>query len=592
MADIFISYSSKDRTQAEQLIEVLGSAGYSVWIDKSGIDLAANWSKEIVQAIDSCHVFLVLLSQHSVESQNVLKEVSLAAEQKKKILPLDVEAVALPEDLRYHLAGIQRASVTNIDAIIRTLKKVGLVAIPNLTPAVKLVKVKGKRKSLMILPFEDISPAGDNQWFADGIVTELIGVLTNIKSLRVTDQQTTKEYKSYKGQLVVFAREMNIRYFVQGSIRKFGDQIKISSTLLDIETGEHLWQDSLKGTMQDIFDIQEKVAEHVVAGLKLHLDSDERKKLSEHGTENAEAYELFLKSNEYFGFQTKRSIEHAIRLIGEALKLDPMYANAYRTKAHDLTALYRNYDPDPALLEEAMQLVSEALRLQPDLWQAHHALTNIYQLQGKLQEAEEVAKQFVRNAPNDFMSHFSLGLFYNYTRQYAKSIAAFEDGLKLNATNLPAIFNLIHACEYSNQVEKRIFWSERALPLYEKYLMLFPQDEDKFVRRAAVLHFAGRDEEAREAVHRLENISDGNTLYNLACVQSMLNEHQQSLVTFRKAIEAGFRNTGLMREFLTDPTASISTLKDSPEHTEVMALVESLETEQKAKQHSPSSTNG
>src|ERR1035441_4255449 len=109
MSDIFISYSSKDREKAEQLAELLASAGLSCWIDRSGIDFAASWSKEIVQAIDGCKAFLVLLSPFSVLSPNVIKEVSLAAEQRKKILPLDLEPVELTEDLRYHLAGIQRA---------------------------------------------------------------------------------------------------------------------------------------------------------------------------------------------------------------------------------------------------------------------------------------------------------------------------------------------------------------------------------------------------------------------------------------------------------------------------------------------------
>src|ERR1700733_4135380 len=107
MSDIFISYSSKDREQAEQLTGLLASAGLSVWIGQSGIDVATSWSGEIVDAIEGCKAFLVLLSPNSIASVNVVKEVALAAEHKKKILPLDLEFVELPRDLKYHLAGIQ-----------------------------------------------------------------------------------------------------------------------------------------------------------------------------------------------------------------------------------------------------------------------------------------------------------------------------------------------------------------------------------------------------------------------------------------------------------------------------------------------------
>ncbi len=111
MADIFISYSSKDKEKADQLTELLVSAGLSVWIDQSGIDAATSWSEEIVDAIDSCKAFIVMLSPNSIESHNVVKEVSLASEKRKKILPLDLEPVEIPKNLQYALAGIQRTSI-------------------------------------------------------------------------------------------------------------------------------------------------------------------------------------------------------------------------------------------------------------------------------------------------------------------------------------------------------------------------------------------------------------------------------------------------------------------------------------------------
>src|SRR5579872_1532380 len=210
MADIFISYSSKDKEKADQLSELLASAGLSVWIDQAGIDVATSWSKEIVQAINGCKAFIVLLSPNSIILKNVVREVSLAFEKNKKILPLDLEPVVLSEDLEYHLAGIQRAPMTNIDAIIRTLGKLGLEATQ--APTLKIVKETDSRKSLMILPFEDLSPTGDNGWFADGIASELITALSHVAALRVSDQQATKDYKRYQGSLPHYASTMGIRY--------------------------------------------------------------------------------------------------------------------------------------------------------------------------------------------------------------------------------------------------------------------------------------------------------------------------------------------------------------------------------------------
>ena len=575
MADIFISYSSKDKEKADQLSELLASAGLSVWIDQSGIDIATSWSKEIVEAINNCKVFIVLLSPSALDSHNVMKEVSLASEKRKKMMPIDLEPVSLTSDFEYQLAGIQRAPMTNIDSIIRALGKLGLEATQ--APTLKLVKETDSRKSLMILPFEDLSPTGDNGWFADGIVSELINALSHVKALRTADAQATKDYKRYQGTLPIYSKEMNIRYFVQGDVRKFGDQIKISVRLLDIETGDHLWQESMKGVMNDIFDIQEKVAEKVVEGLKVHLASDEKKKLTERGTENAEAYELHLKASEYFQRQTKEGFHLAAQLYSEAIALDPAYASAYSSKATALANLYRGYTRDPTLLDEGLTLINEARRLKPDLWAVYNPLSIILQLQGKHAEAEAAAQEYIRNAPEDYRSHFALGFFYMNTGQSAKAIAPFEESLKRKPEYLAALFNLVVVCNGAMEEEKRKHWSEIAIPLFEKRLKLFPDEENNRVVHAALLHFAGRDDDARAAARKLEDLRDGGALYNTACLQCALKDYSAGILTFRKAIQAGFQSMRNIKSFLDEEDEGIGTLKGTPEYEVVKRMVEEIE---------------
>jgi adenylate cyclase len=571
MSDIFISYSSKDREHAEQLTELLGSAGLSVWIDQSGIEAADSWPESIVDAIDSCKAFIVMLSPASILSNNVVKEVSLASEKRKKILPLDLEPVELPKNMQYALAGIQRAPMTNIDAVIRALGKLGLAATQ--APSIKLVHETDERKSLMILPFEDLSPTADNAWFADGIVSEMISALSNVKALRVTDAATTKEYKSYKGHLTTFAREMNIRYFVQGDVRKFGDNIKITSRLLDIETGDHLWQDSMKGRMNDIFDIQEKVAGSVVEGLKIHLASDEKKKLAERGTENAEAYELYMKASEYFSRQTKEGLRLALQLSTEAIHLDPGYAEAYRVKALALALLYNVYDRDPARLNEAETLCKEALRLKPDLFSVYLPLSQIYMHRGQLAEAEEVAREYIRKDPQNYHSHFTLGFFYGTIGQHAKGIAPYEESVHLKPDDLVSLWNLVISCDAAAEREKCTYWAKTMLPYYERHLKLHPDDEGMLVQQAVLLHMSGKTEEAHAAALKLTNLKDGASLFNTAGLFGQLGYKSEALGTFRKAIEAGFKDTRLLKDFLTEDIASLA---GTPEYEEVKGIVEKL----------------
>ena len=573
MADIFISYSSRDREQAEQLAELLASAGLSVWIDRHGIAGAEQWATEIVEGIQDCTTFLLLISHDSVQSENVLKELSLASETRKRILPVDIYPTDLPTSFMYPLAGLQRVAIKDFDKILHAHKH-----------GIEKVIKKDERKSLMILPFEDLSPTGDNGWFADGIASELISALSNVKSIRIADNQATKEFKKYNGLLTTYAKEMNYRYFVQGDVRKFGDQIKISSRLLDIETGDHLWQDSMKGIMENIFDIQEAVALKVVEGLKVHLASDEKKKLTEHGTQNAEAYELYMKASEYFTRQSKEGFQLAIRLYSEAIALDPVYANAYSGKANTLAGLYRNYTRDPALLEEGLILINESRRLNPDLWVAYHPHSVILQLQGKNDEAEAAAKEYIRNAPEYFFSHLTLGFFYMETSQYAKAIAPFEESLKQKPENMVSLFNLVLVCNNAREENKQKHWAEIAIPPYEKRMKLFPDEEHNRVAHAMLLHFAGHDDDARAAAQKLDDLRDGTALFNTACLHCLLKDYPAGHQTFRKAIHAGFRNMRAIQSFLDEEDEGLGTLKGTPEWEAVREMVEQIEAEPTATQ--------
>jgi adenylate cyclase len=584
MPDIFISYSRKDAEHATMLAEMLASAGLSCWIDQSGIEAAASWSAQIVDAINDCRVFVALLSPSSIESHNVIKEISLASEKRKRILPLDLEPVTLPRELEYQLAGIQRAPMTNIDAIIRALAKLGLEA-TSAPQAPKIVKEQSEKKSLMILPFEDLSPTVDNGWFADGIVSELIQALSNIKSLIVADAQATKEFKSYKGQLSVYAREMVIRYFVQGDVRKFGDNIKINVRLLDIETGDNLWQDSIKGTMADVFEIQEQVAQKVVDGLKLHLTSDEKKKLAERGTENAEAYELCLKAKEYYERQTKEGFRITAQLSTEAIQLDPKYAKAYESKANALVALYSGYERDPDLLREAETLCNEALRIEPTMLGVYHPLSLISMHQGNLEKAEALAKEVVRKKPDNYNGHFTLGFLYGEIGQPAKAVASYEEAARLKPDYRPNLFNLVVSCYVAQELEKCKQWSLVALPLYERQLKLQPDDENTRVGYAILLLYSGRVADAGRQAIILRNVQDGGQLYNVACLLAAVGEKEEATATFRKSIEAGFKKIRRLKEFLVDEKEGILSLQGTPEYEEVKRMVGQIVAESEAKEN-------
>ncbi len=495
MSDIFISYSSKDREQADQLSELLRSAGLSVWIDQQGIDVATNWSREIVQAINDCKAFVVLLSPSSLGSHNVIKEVSLASEKRKRILPLDLEPVTLNADFEYALAGLQRSPMSNIDGIIRALGKLGLEA-TGAPVAPKIVKEPGRKKSLMILPFEDLSPTGDNQWFTDGMASELIGSLSKIKVLRVIDWNTSKLFRERRIKTIDLARELQVQFFIEGQVRKFGDKIKASILLLDIDSGDHLWQETLSGNMDDIFDMQETVAKKVLSGLEVILTTVDRAKLGTHATLNVEAYECYLKARECFLQQTTSGFERALALNEAATQLDPSFTLAWANVAASCNMIMLRNGATDELSARAHMAVEQILRNEGESSLYCWIKGELLRISGDLDGALECARSSISKDPESPLGYYTLAGIYHEKGLPIEAAEAYQKTLLTRPRDVSTHGNVINALYQSGHEEKLRESIELAIPLFKQHLRLNPHDDFHRVRFACALFYGGNVSES------------------------------------------------------------------------------------------------
>jgi adenylate cyclase len=556
MPDVFISYSRRDSTHALDLAARLREQGLSIWMDQTGISGAEKWSAEIVDAIEESQAIILLISGESNKSQNVAREIALASEQNKHILPVEIETVELQRELKYPLAGLQRLTILNFDAILRALQKLGVAEKSTETTPKVQTHVASKqpdgRKSLLVLPFEDLSPTQDNGWFADGLTGELISALSQVKALRLIDRKTSMECKNFRGHTIQLAKDLDVRYFIEGSVRKFGDQIKISVELLDITSGEHLWSDSHRGKMDDIFEIQEDVARKVVEGLELKLTRDEEQILTRRETENAEAYELMLRAVEYFDRRTRNSFELALDLLSRAIKLDPNYAEAHRLKAYTLAEMHRLYEHNPAILHEAEALAKRALDLNPELYRALNSLTAIYIQQKRFADAEAAAKKALEHAPDDWVSHFGLAYYYSETNRTLKAIRHYEIVLSLKPSERFSHWNLTKDYARLGDYSNRTLAAERALPFFLKRLALHPDDNHTRAQYAYLLSSCDRLSEVPALLDQLKDKEhlDSATLCDLAEVYDRLQDHERAIQSLELAVERGYANRQFVSKFV------------------------------------------
>ena len=191
---------------------------------------------------------------------------------------------------------------------------------------------------------------------------------------------------------------------------------------------------------------------------------------------------------------------------------------------------------------------------------------------GRHEEAEAIAIHWRSVEPNSVGANFALGALYIETGKDALAIEPFEEALRLQPDNMNALWNMVICCNQAGEKEKCKHWSLIALPYFNRFLKLYPDDEARQVYRAVLFHFIGEDDKALATVAGLQNLRDGFVLYNASCLLWQLNQPQEALATFRKALEAGFKNITLIRSYMIEH----KDLAGTTEYDEIKKMVKQI----------------
>ncbi len=223
-------------------------------------------------------------------------------------------------------------------------------------------------KSVAVLPFVNFSDSKDDEYFSDGVTDDIITHLTKIGDLKVISRTSTILYKDSPKSLRVIADELGVSNILEGSVRRAGDKVRITSQLIDARTDEHLWAETYDRDLTDIFAIQSDVARNIAAALKAVLSPEERQRIEQRPTESIAAYDYYLRAYEYERQSyEKKTLEIAIDLYQKAVAIDSGFAQAYARLSHNHALMYWfGYDRTSQRLVMARDAVDKALRLKPD----------------------------------------------------------------------------------------------------------------------------------------------------------------------------------------------------------------------------------
>jgi adenylate cyclase len=222
--------------------------------------------------------------------------------------------------------------------------------------------------SLAVMPFQNMSGDPEQEYFADGMVEEIITALSRIRWLFVIARNSSFTYKGQAVDVKQVGRELGVRYVLEGSVRKAGQRVRIAAQLIDATNGAHLWADRFDGSLEDVFDLQDKVASSVAGAIEPTLQEAEIRRSSERPTTDLTAYDLYLRALADWGSLEKHRIVRALDLLGQAMERDPQYGPALALAAHCHQRLeLRGWTEDPeAARRTSLDLARQALRVCPD----------------------------------------------------------------------------------------------------------------------------------------------------------------------------------------------------------------------------------
>ncbi len=447
----------------------------------------------------------------------------------------------------------------NMEELIKELKTI--------RDEIETSTTAAKVKAIAVLPFENISPDKENDYFSDGLTEELIINLSRLKNMRIISRTTSMQFKGTKKDIKTIGREIGARYVIEGSVRKAGDNLRIAAQLIDVENDSQLWAESFKGKLADIFDIQEKVSKDIVDALMLKLSPTEKVGLTKRATLNPEAFDYALRARDALYRLTKNNVHLAIQLFTRAIELDSRYAAAHAGLGEAYATLYQYFESNDTYLDKAIESSLKALMYDPTLSEAYTALGLAYFDKKQLDEAITYTLKAIELDSENFIAYWILGRIYYTTDRDDEAIQQFKKTIQLNSNFYNAYNDILMTYERRNDVENAKKILEEVLQIIPAYLSKYPDDARAHMYHAIHLAEVNRVEEAKAEGKKALELNPGDSLmtYNAACLYARLGDKHLAAITLRDAVAAGQEDFEWIKR-----DADLESIRNEPEYIELM----------------------
>jgi TolB-like protein/class 3 adenylate cyclase len=396
------------------------------------------------------------------------------------------------------------------------------------------------RPSIAILPFQNLSGDTSQDYFADGIVTDIITALSQVRSFFVIARSSTFNYRERPADAKQIARELGVQYVLEGTVRKSGERVRVSGELIDAISGVHVWADRFEGTLADVFALQDQVTASVVAAIEPRLLFAEVDRVRRNPPNNVQVYDLFLRATGHFYAMTREDIEAALALVTRSIELDPGYARSYALAGR--CYLHRKVRgwvaPTDPSIAEGVRLARIAVDKGGDnpevLWMAAIA---IGLAGGDIEGGVALIDRSLALNPNSAEALTYSGMLHAYLGDSETALEYLARSNRLSPVDVQT-YNKYTAAAFAHfmadRYEAALEWSDRALAHKLDY-------QPPLRMRAACLGLLDRTAEGRQAIARLLAVSPSETL---ASVRAYYQDAFKKPGSCERLLE-GLRRSGL-----------------------------------------------
>ena len=371
-----------------------------------------------------------------------------------------------------------------LEAIFDALRKAGM---PDKTsPAV------AEKPSIAVLAFDNMSGDPKQEYFSDGITEQIISSLAKVPQLLVIARNSTFTYKGKPIKVQKIAKELGVRYVLEGSVQKSGDRVRITAQLIDAKTGNHIWSENYDRDLKDIFALQDEITMKIITAVQVELTAGEVARGRAKGTDNRQAYDKYLKALKLLHNFTKEGLHQIRKELDEVILLDPNWSMPYAFQSWThIMDMWMRWSTSPLQsMQMAEELGQKAVSLDDENAAAHGQLCSVYLMKRQHEKSVDEGKRAIELGPNMFQAYDNLGRALIFIGKPEEAILLFETSIRLNPLPDETPYLLLGVAY------RDLGKYDKAITACEKGLSISPDSMYLHFCLASTYSLAGREKEA------------------------------------------------------------------------------------------------